>query len=116
MTDLATHQTLANRPRIAGRITPRHVRRWLAVIGLVLSMPAVAAPALEYGPEAERRFHDHCDQEGTSPAACQALMERLQARFGYEAFLERAEHGPGGFWSQTGGDPNTVTAGLARQP
>lgn len=59
---------------------------------------AVAYPALEYGPEAEATFVALCIQQSKGGEAdCRRLCEALQARLGYEAFLEKAELGPAGF-------------------
>jgi CTP:molybdopterin cytidylyltransferase MocA len=54
--------------------------------------------AAEYGPEAEALFIEICtDEPGATPAACRRLAEALQARLGYEAFLDGARRGPAAF-------------------
>ena len=54
--------------------------------------------AAEYGPEAEALFIEFCtDEPGATPAACRRLAEALQARLGYEAFLDGARRGPAAF-------------------
>ncbi|MGG5819591.1 hypothetical protein [Falsiroseomonas sp. HW251] len=82
------------------------------VVAFMLTAPGVpaAAPALEYGPEAEASFLLRCagpDQAGDAATACRRVMERLQETLGYEAFLERAADGPDGFAMPPG--PGLVT-------
>jgi hypothetical protein len=67
----------------------------LPALLLVLALPggSAAAPALEYGPEAETRFVERCtgrDAAAPEAAPCRRLMEWLQAELGYAAFLEAA--------------------------
>jgi hypothetical protein len=80
--------------------------RRAAAFGLVLAaaflLPGGAARAsgmaAEYGPEAESLFIEICtDESGATPAACRRLAEALQARLGYEAFLDGAHRGPAAF-------------------
>jgi hypothetical protein len=79
----------AKRPGIAVHPSPRRHGWRAAVLWFALAAPALAAPALEYGPEAAARFRALCTEGGPTAAACQALMERLQAQLGYAAFLGR---------------------------
>jgi hypothetical protein len=70
--------------------------RALPALLLALALPAggAAAPALEYGPEAEARFVERCaggDAAAPAAAPCRRLMEWLQAELGYAAFLEAIE-------------------------
>jgi hypothetical protein len=68
---------------------------------------ASASPALEYGPEAEARFLEHCDPVAAadpmaapalaSAERCRRLSGGLQERLGYAAFLARAAGGPAAF-------------------
>lgn len=68
---------------------------------------ASASPALDYGPEAEARFLEHCDPVAAadpmaapavaSAARCRRLSEGLQERLGYAAFLATATGGPAAF-------------------
>ena len=96
----------------------RNKRLWLPMIGLALALPSItaASPALEYGPETEARFRARCEEIGATPRNCQALMERLQARLGYAAFLESAELGPNGFEMLAGDLPLSAPTLLARRP
>jgi hypothetical protein len=94
---IRTDDQSAKRPGTAVHPSPRRHGWRAAVLWFALAAPALAAPALEYGPEAEARFRALCTEDGPTAAACQALMERLQAQLGYAAFLEAAEQGPGGF-------------------
>jgi hypothetical protein len=81
----------------------RHVRRlatgcrqlsrfcWPVVVAAMTGTApghAVAAPAAEYGPEAEAGFRARCEATGMAPRPCQSMMEMLQARIGYAAFLD----------------------------
>src|SRR5688572_28628876 len=72
--------------------------RTLPALLLALALPAgaAAAPALEYGPEAEARFIEHCAGDPQAPAAapCRRLMEQLQAELGYAAFLDATANVP----------------------
>ena len=89
-------------PRKPSVLRPAHA----AALGLALAaaFPAgavLAGPALEYGPEAEARFLQRCeDSSGMTPAECRRLGERLQAALGYEAYLAHAEGGPEAFARQ----------------
>jgi hypothetical protein len=116
MTRPDTAHSSTRRTGIPGCPMSRHAHRWLPALWLIVAAPAVAAPAPEYGPEAEARFRERCDEVGASPDACQALMERLQARLGYEAFLAWAERGPGGFRSPAEVGPSDAPTVLARRP
>jgi hypothetical protein len=62
----------------------------VTVAAMTVSAPslAVAAPAAEYGPEAEAEFRVRCEATGTPSGQCQAMMEALQTRIGYAAFLD----------------------------
>jgi hypothetical protein len=75
---------------------------WLAFTASVpVAGAAVASPALEYGPEAEAQFLQHCeDANGMTPADCRRLNERLQDALGYEAYLVHANGGPEAFARQ----------------
>jgi hypothetical protein len=84
---------------------PRHrmaMVLWLAFAASVSGGgAAIASPALEYGPEAEARFLERCeDSSGMNPADCRRLNERLQATLGYEAYLVHADSGPEAFARQ----------------
>ena len=70
------------------------------LLALAALTSGAAAPALEYGPEAEARFLEKCTADDvTTPAAasCRRLMERLQAELSYHRFLEAAAGGPEAF-------------------
>jgi hypothetical protein len=75
---------------------------WLAFAASVPAAgAAVASPGLEYGPEAEARFLQRCeDASGMDPADCRRLNERLQEAMGYEAYLVHADGGPEAFARQ----------------
>src|SRR5918911_3138140 len=77
-----------------------HCRRPLSAfcLTLVMALPglAIAAPSPEYGPEVEAAFRARCEDAGAEPKDCQALLEDLQARLGYEAVLLDAEPGAQG--------------------
>jgi hypothetical protein len=84
------------RPGSAAPASARGRGRTLPALLLALALPGggAAAPALEYGPEAETRFLERCtgrDAAAPEAAPCRRLMERLQAEIGYEAFLEIAD-------------------------
>jgi hypothetical protein len=71
---------------------------------LLVAGAAVASPALEYGPEAEARFLQRCeDSSSVDPAGCRRLNERLQSALGYEAYLAHADGGPEAFARANGG-------------
>ena len=74
---------------------------WVAFAATFPAGAVLAGPALEYGPEAEARFLQRCeDSSGMTPAECRRLGERLQAALGYEAYLAHAEGGPEAFARQ----------------
>jgi hypothetical protein len=84
----------------------RPARAAAAAVGLALAavfmVPGGAARAsgmaAEYGPEAEAMFIEFCTAEpGATRADCRRLAEALQARLGYEAFLDGARRGPAAF-------------------
>ena len=69
--------------------------------GLLAAGVALAGPGPEYGPEAEARFLQRCeDSTGMAPDGCRRLSERLEAASGYEAYLEHAGGGPEAFARQ----------------
>ena len=72
----------------------------LALVAVLLPGGAARASGMasEYGPEAEAAFVEICAAEpGATPAGCWQLAEALQARLGYETFLEGAHRGPAAF-------------------
>jgi hypothetical protein len=93
-------------------MSPNACKRNLAALA-TLAMSTLAAgaasasPALDYGPEAEARFLEHCDPVAAadpmaapavaSAARCRRLSEGLQERLGYAAFLATATGGPAAF-------------------
>ncbi len=80
-------------PGKIGRATRRRDMVMVLTVGLLsasLSTGALAEAALEYGPEVEARFLERCIEAGEPANACQGLMERLQARFGYGEFVAMA--------------------------
>jgi hypothetical protein len=98
------------RPEASPSATPAPRRRashrramalWLAFAASVpVAGAAVASPALEYGPGAEARFLQRCeDSSGMDPAGCRRLNERLQSALGYEAYFAHADGGPEAFAS-----------------
>ena len=63
--------------------------------GLVTSLAAAAAPALEYGPEVEARFLETC-ATGRDHGQCRCVLEGMQRLVGVTLFHEIAEGGPAG--------------------
>lgn len=75
---------------------PAHaLLRVFLLAGLVTSMAAAAAPALEYGPEVEARFLESC-ATGRDQGQCRCLLEGMQRLVGVTLFHEIAEGGPAG--------------------
>jgi hypothetical protein len=77
---------------------------------------AVAAPAAEYGPEAEAGFRARCEATGVATGQCQAIMEALQARIGYAAFLDASTIDPPPAERFAGIRPGATPGQPARRP
>ncbi|MCW8085029.1 hypothetical protein [Sabulicella glaciei] len=89
----------ARRHRLATGAAGPHRKLAIAFASALVLMSglAIAAPALEYGPEAEARFLGRCTGNCAPAALCRDLMERLQESLGYEVFLQLVDGGPEGF-------------------
>jgi hypothetical protein len=75
---------------VRSRYWTSRFRMALAVSAMTIGTlgQAIAAPSAEYAPEAEAGFRIRCEARGMAPHQCQAIMEALQARIGYAAFLD----------------------------
>ena len=76
---------------------------------LLASVAAVAAPALEYGPEVEAHFLETC-AAGRDHGQCRCVLEGMQRLVGVTLFHEIAEGGPDGLSAST--DANVSAAML----